>query len=567
LPELEERQCEKLTKEILDFSVHIAGSNHIKAACICRVGASWLTREKTVIQTLLIIYDFQPRLMNYVRNIQGKSVITLAVDEWIFERDVDRGFLGEALSWELTLPYTPLINEAYFHVQEVKLKKRLVSELLENLVLDYPTLSREFCIKPEYFMYQALLSRARLFPLMVRDVSDFLGKDLKTGGAEDTLSGYQMALRELQAEGSISFLDGYVRISEHFFSAAGTSRKRLLNLSKRLPRALFAPALGIFPKILSVLSESRESLFKFQRSDKDALARNDLEAPEKYVFIPTASGLVPLSGRLGIEAIARKVLSVSSGEKVEVQTIGGILNDVFLIKAFTKAGERKLIVKRFKDWSSFKWFPLALWSVGTKTFSILGRSRLERECSMNQFLHLNGFKVPKLLYVNSDERSVFMEYVAGETASNVIKRVAGSKVGKKRSKDLRTIEKVGKKLAKVHALGVALGDTKPENIMIDERGEIWLMDFEQTSKGGDKIWDVAEFLYYAGHEIPPIAPTRTVEAITKAFTTGYLKAGGQAETVRKAATPKYTKVFSVFTFPHVVLAISNACKEASLRSK
>lgn len=567
MPELEERQCEKLTKQILDFSMHIAGANKVKAVCICRNGALELAREKTVIQILLIVHNFQPKLMNYVKNIQGRNVVTLAVDEWVFERDVDRGFLGEALSWELILPYTPLINESYFHVQEVKLKKRLVSELLENLVLDFPTLSQEFYIKPEYFMYQALLSRARLFPLMARDVSDFLGEGLKTGETQSALSGYLEALKELQTEGSISYSDGYVKISEHFLSAAGTPRKRLLNLSKSLQRALFAPALGIFPKILSVLSESRESLFKLQKSGKDALARTELEAPEKYVFIRTASGLAPLSGRLGIEATARKVLSMATDEKIEVQTIGGILNDVFLIKASTKAGERKLVVKRFKDWSSFKWFPLALWSVGTKTFSILGRSRLERECSMNQFLHLNGFKVPRLLYVNSDERSVFMEYVSGETANKVIKRVADSKAGTKQSKDFKTIESVGNKLAKVHALGVALGDTKPDNFMIDERGEIWLMDFEQTSKGGDQVWDVAEFLYYAGHVIPPFAPTRTVEAITNAFITGYLEAGGKVETVRKAANPKYTKVFSVFTFPHVVRAISNVCKKASLPNK
>ena len=567
MPKLEERQCEKLIKQILDFSMHIAGANKVKAVCIYHSGILESAKEKTAIQTLLIIHNFQPKLMNYVKNIQGRNIVTLAVDEWVFERDVDRGFLGEALSWELILPYTPLINEAYFHIQEVKLKKRLVSELLENLVLDFPTLSQEFYIKPEYFMYQALLSRARLFPLMARDVSDFLGEGLKTGEAESALSGYREALKEMETEGSISCSDGYVKISEHFVSAAGTPRKRLLNLSKSLQRALFTSALGIFPKILSVLSESRESLFKLQRSDKDALARSELEAPEKYVFIRTVSGLAPLSGRLGIEATARKVLSMTNDEKIEVQTIGGILNDVFLIKASTKAGERKLVVKRFKDWSSFKWFPLALWSVGTKTFSILGRSRLARECSMNQFLHLNGFKVPRLLYVNSDERSVFMEYVSGETASKVIKRVAGSKAGTEQSKDLKTIESVGNKLAKVHAIGVALGDTKPDNFIIDERGEIWLMDFEQTSKGGDKVWDVAEFLYYAGHAIPPLAPTRTVEAITNAFITGYLEAGGQVETVRKAANPKYTKVFSVFTFPHVVLAISNVCKKASLPNK
>ena len=567
LSEMEERRSERLIEQILDFSKHVAGNSNVKAVCICRNDASGLTKEKAIVKTLFVISDFQPKLMNYLINIQGRNIFALAVDEWIFERDVDRGLLGEALSYELILPYVPLTSEAYLHVQEVKLKKRLVSELLENLVLDFPMLSAEFYIKPEYFMYQALLSRARLFPLIAGDVSDFLGEGLRRREIENSLSRYHEALKELQTEGAIAFSDNFVKISEHFAAEAGTPRKRLLKLYKSLPRALFTTALGIFPKIMNVISENRELLFRFQRNDKDALERSELEIPEKYVFIPTASGLVPLSGRRGIESTARKLLSVGSNEVVEVQTIGGILNDVYLFKASTKTGERKLVVKRFRDWSSFKWFPLALWSVGTRTFSILGRSRLERECSMNQFLHSNGFKVPRLLYVNSDERSVFMEYVSGETVSSVMKRLASSKLDTKQSKDLKTIGRVGRKLAKVHALGMALGDTKPENIMIDDHGEIWLMDFEQSSKGGDKVWDVAEFLYYAGHEIPALAPTERVEAIAYAFITGYLKGGGQVETVRKVGKPKYTKVFSVFTFPHVVLTISNVCKKVSLPTK
>jgi tRNA A-37 threonylcarbamoyl transferase component Bud32 len=291
---------------------------------------------------------------------------------------------------------------------------------------------------------------------------------------------------------------------------------------------------------------------------------NYVGIPENYLFLPTASGLTPLGSGLGIEATARKVLSMSDEEKIDVQAIGGILNDIFLVKGSTEFGERKLVVKRFKDWSSFKWFPLALWSVGTRTFSILGRSRLERECAINQLLHSKGFSVPRLLCVSSDERLVFMEYITGETVSKVIRRFADSNGRPKSKKDLKTIERVGKKLAKVHAINVVLGDTKPENVMIDEQGRIYLMDFEQASRGGDRAWDVAEFLYYAGHDISPVAQPDTAEAIANAFITGYLAAGGDAETVRKAANPKYTKVFSVFTMPHIILAIANTCKRVGM---
>ena len=104
--------------------------------------------------------------MNYARILDGNVVAILAVDEWLFGRDVEKGFLGEGLAGELIFPYVPLINRDYLRLEEVKLKKRLTLELLESLVRDYPELSYDFHIKPEYFMYEAMLTRARLFPPM-----------------------------------------------------------------------------------------------------------------------------------------------------------------------------------------------------------------------------------------------------------------------------------------------------------------------------------------------------------------------------------------------------------------
>jgi hypothetical protein len=49
--------------------------------------------------------------------------------------------------------------------------------------------------------------------------------------------------------------------------------------------------------------------------------------------------------------------------------------------------------------------------------------------------------------------------------------------------------------------------------------------------------------------------------IAKNFIEGYLEAGGKTETVKKAASARYTKVFSVFTPLHIIIAISNICRK------
>jgi hypothetical protein len=74
-------------------------------------------------------------------------------------------------------------------------------------------------------------------------------------------------------------------------------------------------------------------------------------------------------------------------------------------------------------------------------------------------------------------------------------------------------------------------------------------------------WDIAEFLYYSGHYVSPIANANTAEQITQAFIEGYLQAGGKKETIKKAWSAQYTKVFSIFTPPQIIFAISNICRK------
>ena len=552
-----------LTEEIMSFCAHIAGSCKITAACIRNDYSLGMIPGKTAIQILVVIHDFQPRLMNYAKVINEDSFAFLAVDEWVFERDVDRGFLGESLAGGLLFPYTPLENEKYLRTQEIRLKRRLILELLESLVLDFSELSYEFCIEPEYFMYETMLIRARLFPPMMYALASFIGGREKKKDIKLVLNGYVEALRELAQEGVITLSEDYVRISKEFADRVRSHKFRFINLFRTGQRALFASLIGVFPQILNVLSQNRESLLGLQRVlEENSKIAVQIEDPENHVYVSTSGGLVPLSNRTDIEAFARKVFSADKNAKVRVENIGGILNDVYLVKTYANGQQKKAVVKRFRDWSNFKWFPLTLWSVGTRTFAVLGSSRLERECGINQLLDSKGFAVPKVLYVSPNERLVFMEYVEGEDLSNVVRRIASSKIESEVKKDLAVIEKVGELFAKVHALGVALGDTKPENIRVAKEGKIYLTDFEQASRNGDIVWDIAEFLYYAGHDISPFAEVRRVEKLVEAFISGYLKAGGNIRTVKTVANPKYTKVFSVFTFPHIMLAISNVCRRA-----
>jgi tRNA A-37 threonylcarbamoyl transferase component Bud32 len=549
-------------RTVLSFCRHIAGSAEIAAICVNSDYALGLSAAKTAIQVMVIIRRFQPRLMNYVKVFNSSNIVVSAVDKWVFERDVDRGFLGEALAGGLIFAYEPLINGDYLHTQELHLKKRLTRELLESLVLDFPELSYDFHIKPEYFVHQIMLTRTRLFPPIVYSMRGLVAKNGDKRNVEQALKVFLEALHELQTEGIISLSDGYIRMSKEFVSAARAQKTRFTSILRTGQRALFMSILSIFPRIMSILSQNMENLLRLQKPTRSLRNPQRMVDPENYVFVHTASGLAPLANKMDVEAFARDVLHSDDNACIKIETIGGFLNDVYLVKTVADGQEKKAVVKRFRDWSSFKWFPLTLWSVGTRSFTVLGSSRLEKELAINQLLNSEGFAVPKILHVSHNRRLIFMEYVEGETLSRLIKKVASSKIISEVERCLDVITRVGALFANVHSLNIALGDTKPENVLLGNAGEIYLMDFEQASRNGDKVWDIAEFLYYGGHDVSPLVDTVKVEQIAKAFIEGYLKAGGNVKHVKEVANPKYTKVFSVFTFPHIIFIIANVCRKA-----
>jgi len=552
------RLNEELNRNVLKICRKIAGSNEIVGICVCGLAALENAPKREVdVDVLAVIRDFQPRILVYAKPLNKNSLVVSAVDQWVFEKDVEKALIGEVVAEKILFAYHAIANEEYFAKHEVAAKKRVVRELLENLIIEYPELSRELLIEPEYFLYESVTRRAKLFPLAIHSFVCVLKEKEK----RRLMEGFEKAFEILEKEGVIEFDEGYIRITEKLVRKTGRIKMQMLSFFKNFQKAFFGYTLGLLPKTINAFSQYREKLLKpYSNTDEEKLFRL-LENPRKHVYVSTPLGKVSLADRTDIQDFARKLVSDEKGFTVETEDIGGILNDVYLIRIKEDTHERKMVAKRFMDWQNFKWFSLALWSLGTQTFAVQGLSRLEREYAINKLLQSQNFHVPKILHVSMEKRLLFREYVEGKKLTEVIKRIFKAEYRKEITDELKIIEKVGGEMARIHALGVSLGDTKPENIMVSE-GEIFFLDLEQASRNGNQPWDIAEFLYYAGHYASLTTKVKTVRWLTQAFIRGYLNAGGKPLNVEKAASPLYTKVFSIFTLPNVLFAISNLCKEA-----
>lgn len=546
----------ELNENILGFCRRISGSNKIVGICV--YGSAVLNDSSTEVdvEVLAVIRDFQPRIMVYVKPLNKRSLAVSAVDQWVFEKDVEKAFIGEVAAEKIIFSYHALSGEEYFRKHEIAVKKRIIRELLEILIMEFPELSRELLIEPEYFLYETMMRRARLFP----GITNYFLTMLKKRKTKEVMEGYLTAIEKLEKEGIISFSDGYIRINEKFIEKVKSRKLRIPAFFKNFQKAFFAYTLGILPKTINVFSQYREKLLKpyWNVNGEELIFR--LENPRKHIHVSTPLGKVSLSDGTDIKDFARKIVSSKADSSIEIEDIGGILNDVYLIKLKENSHEQKIVAKRFMDWQNFKWFTLALWALGTQSFAVQGRSRLEREYAINKLLEAGGIRVPKILHVSLEKRLIFREYVEGEKMTEVIKRIFKAKRKSDVAEELQRVEEVGKKIAQVHKLDVSLGDAKPENIIISDN-EILFLDLEQASKNGNQAWDIAEFLYYSGHYVSLAMDTKSVMWLTKAFVKGYLAAGGKRLNVEKAVSPLYTKVFSIFTLPHVILLISNMCKK------
>jgi tRNA A-37 threonylcarbamoyl transferase component Bud32 len=237
--------------------------------------------------------------------------------------------------------------------------------------------------------------------------------------------------------------------------------------------------------------------------------------------------------------------------QITIKPLGGILNEVYLVEA----DNEKIVAKKFTDWFGFKWFTLNLVALGSKQFTVAGKERLANEYSMNLILSEEGMSVPKILFINTEDRLLLTDYIDGV---NVLQIVRNSfHIDTLPERQITHARNIGKLFAKIHSFNVSIGDNKPENLIISPSGQIYIVDLEQASQGGDIVWDIAEFLYYSGHF--GLGVRSGFLDFIKTVIEGY-KEDGDVSTLRNAANLTYYKSFLIWTPTPIIMKIRELLK-------
>ena len=78
-----------LRTEILKLSRRIINPRQLVACSIYGDYVLETSTAKALIEVLLVVRGFQPKLMSRVKGLNGRTVVFVAVDQWVFERDVE----------------------------------------------------------------------------------------------------------------------------------------------------------------------------------------------------------------------------------------------------------------------------------------------------------------------------------------------------------------------------------------------------------------------------------------------------------------------------------------------
>jgi tRNA A-37 threonylcarbamoyl transferase component Bud32 len=500
---------------------------------------------------LIVCENYPNALRAHRRAVNGSETRFLVADRSLIESDVRKGTLGDFLTELLIYPNRPIANQAYLDDLALNAKARIVEEETRDLIIEYGEMCRGLVAEPEFFGLSRMRKRARVFLPSMDQYLRLLEPSVREQNVATLRDTFKKAILTEKSD-IVELQDDHVTVPDTFIDKW---------LAKRSSE-----------QVVNVLRKSRQTFYSYLTrgraiyADLDLLAREVYspirvglemelmgaapEDPKNYLYLRTAEGLGSLNERSSLEDTLSKL---RPGRRITISPLAGVLNEVFLVTM----GNESYVAKKFTDWHGFKWFTLNLVSLGSKFFAVSGKARMSNEYGVNRYLAKRAIKVPEIIHVNMKEKILLESYISGTPFVETLIRTMTQR--DLTGSQYELAESLGETLARIHSVGVSVGDSKPENFVTRDR-DVYVVDLEQAGKRKDYAWDIAELLFYAGHYSVNPAPPRSLIETVQAFIQGYARKGDASE-LKRAAGVRYVKVFSLWTHTSIILEISKMLRE------
>jgi len=312
--------------------------------------------------SIILVITHMVRRFKLVKRGPGLLILT---DEESVLRDASDEEFGGIIAHGFLLPYNPIINEKLLEDLERRYKRHVVVESLQNLILEHKLASTRLIIKPEYFLYDKLRRLTAIYPPSRRFVREML-----RGSRDDVtkvLDGFLKAIKDLVDRGILEERHGGYSPTDRFVHEVLSKKKVYDRFSDELEHLL--------KLYLTASTASPLDTIKNVRFDLDILMPVKIPDPSKMLYMETSIGPQPLTTSREIRDFISETYGVRSID-VRLRKIGGVFNSTYFASFEIDGREERVFVKKYLNWTDFKWVAAWLWAIGVKNFSVLASSRM-----------------------------------------------------------------------------------------------------------------------------------------------------------------------------------------------
>ena len=499
---------------------------------------------------IIVTKDFKGKAPSGL-DLGSKKPSPIIIDGTILFDSAERPTLDETVIGKFLNVYEPLLNEEFLQSVDTAYKKRIMAEKLIEIQADYGDFSSNLILPYEYFLFDKLHKKALEDPDLIDSYGHIYSGSQKRENLEFAIRGFREAAGSLASNGILNDAGDAVTIMQ------GKEKRKnaLRQLYKIHPRTTGG--------VLKNAMHSSASIMGFEYKSKPLPGLKIMENVESTVELDRPNKLLRLEEGVVFDDPKRTIEEVaiisgfSGAYHHEEEKKGGIINSSTQLKISGDGKESKFILKHFPELKNAKWILLNVWSFAAKRFNMTPLSRLDREVEGVRRLHVIGIKTHRLTGVVLDERTLVSEYVTGEPLDKSVKEITSGK-----STDTANIETYAQVLGKMHKAGLVYGDTKPANALVRDDG-IYLIDLEQAVEGGNRSWDLAEFLYYSAKDSKE---NEGLKLVAESFLAAYRTENG-CQVIARARKVRLMLPFLPFLTPRKMRVIRRALAKYSLPGK
>lgn len=494
---------------------------------------------------VVLVKPFSQRIKYYY--MKGDAECSaLVVEPKSFENDCRKSTLGEFVAGRFLNPFYTIRGESFIKQNEIAFKKRVVIEGLSEAYADNSEFASEIIFPIKYFLFEKLRKRAAIYPPVIYSYSRTYGENLLKENLDHSLIGFRLAAVELMREGVIEFdeKNDSVSIPLNKFHAGWSARiEALASYTNKSIRQYAAHGYAgrVMPNVVG-----KEVISKISRSKRSGKLPDYIVNPKNSWKI--SSGKLFVTSQDWLSDLIEYLQLDKGSCKISNNSLGEFYNSAGFYTFQDNSKSISVAVKRYQDVKGMKWGVLNVWSLNSANFTTSPMERIFREYRASRKLREFGLNTAEVVAVFLDQKMIITRFIDGKDLSKLESTYLDGE-----SDDLTPFARFGKDLAFMHNHSFCMGDTKPSNAILSSHdSKIYFTDLEQAQPEGNKIWDVAEFIYYSARLTMKEERARK---LIGAFVDGYRQIAEDKSVIRKSATFRYRAPFQAFIAPNIMNAL------------